>query len=245
MKSNAFKLPGLRTLPKFQQGYRAVVIGANGGIGSALLDAIRDDRRCSEAIGLSRSSSPAVDLENEHSIAAASEAVRNADPVHLLINAAGFLHGGDITPEKSLREIDPATVARVFAVNATGALLVMKYFAPLLPKKGASAMVSLVARVGSITDNRLGGWYSYRASKAALAMFIKTAAIELSRTRPDAICLGMHPGTVDTRLSAPFGGSEKGVPPAQAAAKMLQAVEQADSSAHGRQIAYDGSIIEY
>jgi hypothetical protein len=178
----------------------AVVIGAKGGIGGALLDALGRARGIDAAIGLGR---PELDVCDEGSIARAVASLP-AGEVRLVINAAGLLHDGRQRPEKSLRDLDGGRLAQVFAVNAIGPALLMKHFLPRLPREGRAVFACLSARVGSIGDNRLGGWYGYRASKAALNQFVRTAAIELARTHKEAICVALHPGTVATRLSAPF-----------------------------------------
>ena len=156
-------------------------------------------------VELSRRSEPPLDLLEEASIAAAAAAVaaRGLD-LRLVIDATGFLHGAGFAPERSLRQIDPVHMARSFAINAIGPALLMRFFLPLLPKQGRSVFATLSARVGSIGDNSLGGWYSYRSSKAALNQLVRTASIELRRSHPEAICVAIHPGTVATGLSAPF-----------------------------------------
>jgi NAD(P)-dependent dehydrogenase (short-subunit alcohol dehydrogenase family) len=178
----------------------AIIVGASGGIGRALCENLRRTGAFDQVTGLAR---PALDLCDEASIASAARATQPGT-LRLFINAAGLLHNEAQRPEKSLRNIDPQAVAQSFAVNATGPALLMKHFLPLFPRQGRAVFASLSARVGSIGDNRLGGWYGYRASKAALNQFIRTAAIELSRTHPEAVCIALHPGTVATALSAPF-----------------------------------------
>ncbi|MFN3510426.1 MAG: SDR family NAD(P)-dependent oxidoreductase, partial [Tsuneonella troitsensis] len=183
---------------------RAVVVGASGGIGRALSEAL--EKNGTEVVRLSRSAegSGRIDLEDEASIAQAADSVSDGGDVDLVLVASGILAPDEIGPEKSWRGIDPAAMARVFAVNAIGPALVAKHFVPLLPKDRRSAFAVLGARVGSIGDNRLGGWYSYRASKAALAQIVRTLSIELARTHPLATCVALHPGTVATRLSERF-----------------------------------------
>ena len=194
---------------------RAAVIGASGGIGAAFVAALT--AAGSEVIALSRAD---LDITDETSIAAA--AARIGAPLDLVIVATGLLHGNGVAPEKAMRDLSAATLARYFAVNATGPALVAKHFLPLLARDRRAVFAALSARVGSISDNRLGGWYGYRASKAALNQLIRTLAIELARTRPEALCVALHPGTVDTGLSQPF---QRGVPdlftPERSAAAML------------------------
>jgi NAD(P)-dependent dehydrogenase (short-subunit alcohol dehydrogenase family) len=185
-----------------------------------------------------------IDLRDEASIAAA--AGRIGAPVDLVLVASGLLHGDRVSPERSYRELSPEALADSFAVNAIGPALVAKHFLPLLPRKGPAVFACLSARVGSITDNRLGGWYGYRASKAALNMLIRTLAIELARTAPDAICVGLHPGTVDTALSAPF---QRGVPaerlftPTYSAARLLEVLTTLTPAQSGGCFAWDGTPV--
>jgi NAD(P)-dependent dehydrogenase (short-subunit alcohol dehydrogenase family) len=187
---------------------RAAIVGASGGIGAALANALDSDPRYGTVLRLSRSGGAiAIDLEDEASIATA--AARCGSDLNLLIVATGALQVGPQTPEKSSRALDGTLLARSFAINAIGPALVAKHFLPLLPRQGPAVFAALSARVGSIGDNRLGGWYGYRAAKAALNQLIRTLSIELAVKRPQAICVGLHPGTVDTALSAPF---QTGVP---------------------------------
>lgn len=197
-----------KTLASFPKGGLAVVIGSSGAIGGALLDLLRDDDGFAHAVGFSRMGSPALDLTSEASIANAAHHISQfGAPLRVLVDATGFLHGGDTMPEKSWRQLDAGKLANSFAINAIGPALLMKHLLPLLPHKGKAAFATLSARVGSIGDNHLGGWYGYRASKAALNQLVRTAAIELKRQRPEAVCVALHPGTVDSRLSAPFSKS--------------------------------------
>ncbi len=228
-------------------GQRAVVIGAKGGIGRALAERLRAQGAIVHA--LSRypdNPADALDLRDEDSIADAARIIGNHGPVDLVIVATGLLHAGPGTPEKAWRDLSGENLADYFAINAIGPALVAKHFLPLLPRNRRSAFAALSARVGSISDNQLGGWYGYRASKAALNMFVKTLAIELARKRPEAVCVAMHPGTVDTRLSAPF---QSGVPaerlfaPTFAAERILEVLDGLDATASGGIYAWDGSPI--
>ncbi len=202
----------------------AVVIGAGGGLGGALLATLEAGGTYGRVIGLRRSGTPPLDLLNEASIAAAAAWVAGAGDLRLLLDATGFLHDGRYQPERSLRSIDPAHMAHAFAINAIGPALLMKHFCPLLPRRGRAVFATLSARVGSIGDNRLGGWHSYRAAKAALNQLVRTAAVELRRANPDSICVALHPGTVATPLSAPFSKSGLDVRPPEEAARDLVAV---------------------
>ena len=202
----------------------AVVFGAGGGIGGALVAALERDPRFEAVIGLGRGSAPRFDLLDEASIADAVRAVAARGAIRLAIDATGFLHDDAQMPEKSLRELDAARLARSFALNAIGPALLMKHLLPALPREGRAVFATLSARVGSIGDNRLGGWYGYRASKAALNQFVRTAAVELARRSRVAICVALHPGTVATGLSAPFAASGLDVQAPEAAAARLLAV---------------------
>lgn len=231
----------MKSLP---DGYRAIVIGASGGIGAALAERLRDDPRCAVVEALHRGSTIPVDFDDEGSIAAAAEALRSAAPFHLVINAAGVLHTPRFGPEKKLADLNYAQMTETFRINAFGPALVLRHFADLLDRRHA-VVALLSARVGSIDDNRLGGWYSYRASKAALNMIVKTAAIELARSHPGAIVVAMHPGTVDTSLSRPFGGARVGREPVLAAGEMLAVLDGLKDKESGRFVAYDGSEIRW
>ena len=200
----------------------AVVIGASGGIAAALAAELSRAPRRQKVIALSRRSDPPVDLLDEASIADAARFLSGLDvPVRLVVDATGFLHDERFAPERRLQDIDPDHMAQAFRINAIGPALLMKHFLPLLPRTGRSVFATLSAKVGSIGDNRLGGWYSYRASKAALNQLVRTASIELRRRCPDAVCVALHPGTVDTSLSAPFGKDGLEVRPASEAARLL------------------------
>ena len=215
--------------PSIPSGGLAVVIGATGGIGEALSAQLRVDPRFSRTLALSRSAlapdSIHLDLTLEASIkdAAATVAALHL-PLRLVVVATGFLHGHGHQPEKALRQLDAAHLQHAFAVNVIGPALVMKHFLPLLAPQGKSVFAALSARVGSIGDNHLGGWYSYRTCKAALNQMLHTAAVELKRSRPDALCVLLHPGTVATRLSSPFAKTGLNVRPAREAATDLLTV---------------------
>lgn len=182
-----------------------LVFGTGGGIGRALHARLRTDTRHAGVMAFSRSGRPSFELCDETSIAAAASAVAaHALDIRLVLVATGALAREGCVAEKKLKQIDPAALARAFSINTIGPALLMKHFMPLLPRAGRSVFAVLSARVGSISDNRLGGWYGYRAAKAALNQIVRTAAVELKRSRPEALCVALHPGTVDTRLSAGF-----------------------------------------
>ena len=202
----------------------AVVFGATGGIGGALLAALGNSGHFSAVLGFSRRSDPPIELTDEASLEAAAGRAGQAGALRLVIDATGFLHEGDLGPEKSWRELDAERLARSFALNAIGPALLMKHVLPALPRAGKAVFATLSARVGSIGDNHLGGWWGYRASKAALNQFVRTGAVELARRAPQAICVALHPGTVATGLSSPFAKSGLEVHEPAAAARHLLAV---------------------
>ena len=224
----------------------AVVVGSGGGVGAAVVAALREAGDYDEVLALGRRGSPALDLLDEASITAAAAAVRARGVPTLVFDATGFLHGGGMEPEKSWRELDPAHLAHAFAINAIGPALLMKHFLPLLPRERRAVFATLSAKVGSIGDNRLGGWYAYRASKAALNQFVRTAAVELRRGRPQAICVALHPGTVDTGLSAPFAKSGLQVQaPALAAQRLLTVLAGLKAEDSGQFFDYRGERLPW
>jgi NAD(P)-dependent dehydrogenase (short-subunit alcohol dehydrogenase family) len=185
----------------------AVVIGASGGIGAALVAALEDEGTPVLAFARAFTGDAHIDLEDEATIAAAAQTVAGAWTPELVIVATGLLHADGHGPEKAIRDLDPLWAQRNFAVNAIGPALVAKHLLPLMPRGKRAVFAALSARVGSIADNTLGGWYSYRASKAALNQLIRTAAIENKRRNDRGIVVALHPGTVDTALSKPFQGN--------------------------------------
>ena len=226
--------------------FRALVVGSSGAIGSALVRALQANPRCAQVHALHRGSTPALDLGDEAGIAAAAAQVAAHGPLHLVLCATGALHIDGRAPEKRLAELDPATMARAFAINAIGPALVIKHFHPLLVRHERSLLGVLSARVGSIGDNRLGGWYSYRTSKAALNQLLHTAAIEVVRQRPLAVLAALHPGTVVSALSAPIIGDAEASTPDQAAARLLAVLDALPAEgASGGFHAWDGQPIPW
>ncbi|KQM65698.1 short-chain dehydrogenase [Sphingomonas sp. Leaf17] len=187
----------------------AVVIGASGGIGAAIHDALAEEGAYDVVHGFARSfaGDRHIDLTDPASIAAAATIVAAGPAPTLVIVATGLLHDDTRGPEKALRDLDADWMARNFAINAIGPALVAQAFLPLMPRTGRSIFAALSARVGSISDNRMGGWHGYRASKAALNQLIRTIAIEDKRRNSSGIVVALHPGTVDTALSKPFQGN--------------------------------------
>lgn len=197
----------------FGEDLRCAVVGSSGGIGAALIEQLIDSPQVARIHALSRSGrshpSPKVanltfDFTNEDSLIAAAQALQEVGPFDLILVATGLLQGEGISPEKNLRALSHEGFAKSFEINTIGPAMTAKYFVPLLRRDEKAVFAALSARVGSISDNRLGGWYAYRASKAALNMVLKTLAIEIGRRFKNQIIVGLHPGTVDTGLSKPF-----------------------------------------
>ena len=237
---------------------RVVVIGATGGIGHAFVRTRAGDEKVDKVFALSRQPaddwpdgvSPAtIDILDESSIEAAAAAVSADDAVDLVLVTTGILHDGDrIQPEKSLRDFDADTMTRVFALNAIAPAIVAKHFLPALRKGHKTVFAALSARVGSISDNRLGGWASYRASKAALNMLLKTASIEHARRNRSSVVAALHPGTVDTELSAPFQSNvpdEQLFTPETSAGHLLSVIDGLTPADSGGFFAWDGQPVPY
>jgi NAD(P)-dependent dehydrogenase (short-subunit alcohol dehydrogenase family) len=239
--------PASLTLASLPPGYRALVVGASGALGAAFAEHLRADPRCAAVRPLSRGTEPALDLADEAGIAAAAARLAADGPWHLLVVATGLLHGPGLMPEKRLADLSFDALQRVFQVNVFGPALLLRHFAPLLARE--RALVGLLsAKVGSIGDNRLGGWYAYRAAKAAQNQLLKTFSIELQRLNPQACCLLLHPGTVDTELSRPFQGSvarERLFSADTAAGHLLAVIAAATPADNGRFIAWDGRDIAW
>ncbi|CAN5374799.1 SDR family NAD(P)-dependent oxidoreductase [soil metagenome] len=230
-------------LASFPSGGVAVGVGASGGIGAALVDALAGSSMFATIIGLSR---PALELHDETTISASAARVAALGVPRLIIDATGVLHAGALQPEKSWRQLDPIQLAEAFAINAIGPALLMKHLLPLLPTEGKAVFATLSARVGSIGDNRLGGWYGYRASKAALNQFVRTAAVELHRRQREAICVALHPGTVETQLSSRFGkGGLEVQTPALAAGRLLQVIDGLRSTDNGLFLDHHGAAVPW
>lgn len=232
----------MQSLP---HGYQALVIGGSGALGSALVSQLRLDPRCGNVLAIGRNTQPAIDFNDEATVARAAADIGAQGPLHLVMLATGTLHGHHGLPEKRLAQLNYAQMEANFRINAMGPALAMAYFTPLLDRNNRSVLAVLSAKVGSIGDNRLGGWYSYRASKAALNMFVKTAAIEVARTHSLAVLAALHPGTVNSALSAPFRGAEIGRPPAQAAAELLRVLDGLEPEQTGNFWAYDGQHLPW
>lgn len=241
-------------LTSFACPVQALVVGSSGAIGRALVDQLANCSIVESILACSRDATPhanskvvstQMDILDESSIAAS---LSDVDRIDLAIVATGVLHEpGGMQPERNSRALDKDMLLRSMAINAVGPALVAKHVLPLLPRTGKSVFAVLSARIGSISDNRLGSWYGYRASKAALNQIVKTLSIELSRQRKDAICAALHPGTVDSALSRPFQSSvpaHKLFTAAYSAEQLLVVIDALDPSRTGQLIAWDGSTIE-
>ena len=232
----------------------AVVWGA-GGIGTALAKQINAGGRYRHVVLVSRRQVDSLsegidcicaDMLDEASLEQAFKTIAERGKIKLLVVATGILHDGEIQPEKTIRHLTLEAFQKVVTVNAIGPALIAKHFAFCMPLKERTVFAAISARVGSISDNRLGGWYAYRASKAALNMLIKTLSIEWQRRNPNAICIGLHPGTVDTDLSGPF---QSGVKPDKlfttdhAAKRLLEVIELKTADESGNVFAFDGTKV--
>ena len=252
----------------FPEGYGALVQGSSRGIGLALVRRLLDDpavgcvfacaRDPASSAGLAEllESHPdrlvlqALDVTDQASIAAAAEILRASElRLHLVLNVAGILHAEDgLAPEKRLEDIDLAALQRVLTVNALGPAVFIRHFLPLMARDGKAVLAALSARVGSIGDNRLGGWYAYRASKAALNQVIKTSSIEAARRFRNVIVAALHPGTTDTSLSAPF---QANVPDGKlftadyVAERLLEVINGLQAQDSGGFFAWDGEAIPW
>lgn len=228
----------------------AVVIGASGGIGAAFEAALIEEGAFHAVHGFARSRVGPLhlDLLDEASIAAAAAHVARGAPPTLVIVATGLLHTGEQGPEKALRDLDPDWLAKTYAVNAIGPALVAKHFLPIMPRGARTVFAALSARVGSISDNQLGGWHGYRASKAALNMLVRNLSIEERRRNNRAIVVALHPGTVDTALSRPFQGTVQPgrlFDPERAALQLLDVIEELKAPDSGKLFDYEGKEIAF
>ena len=231
----------------FEPDGSAVVIGASGGIGGALVAQLHGEPSFTAVFPLARSfdGSARIDITDEASIIAAAATL--SAPLRLVVVATGALQGpGFPQPEKTYRALDPVALMESFRLNTVGPALVAKHLLPLMAPRGKTVFAALSARVGSIGDNRAGGWHAYRASKAALNMILRNLAIETGRRNPEAICVGLHPGTVDTGLSQPF---QRGVAegrlftPETSARHLLAVIDTLTSADSGNSLAWDGQTI--
>lgn len=240
-----------------KQNRNIAIIGSNGAIGQAIADQFILDQSVEHIYAFSRQGrtfrsekviSSTIHLEDEDSIQDAAKAVTKDKPLDALIITTGFLHDEDTSPEKSIRDLSHQNFTKNFMINTIGPALIAKHFLPLMSKEHSNVFSCISARVGSISDNRLGGWYAYRASKAALNMTLKNLSIEASRRFKQTIIVGLHPGTVDSSLSKPFQASvsgEKLFTPEYSAQCLINIINNLKQEDSGKIIAWDGSTIDY
>ena len=222
------------------------ILGASGAIGSAFTKRLSEKHPNASIFEFSRNGQHSIDYNCEDSLAEAAALAAKEKPLDLVIVANGILHDEDLMPEKSLRDLSAEKFHRIFEVNTITPALIAKHFLPKLNKDTRSIFAALSARVGSISDNQLGGWYAYRASKAALNMIIKNAAIEIGRRNKHAIVVGLHPGKVDSDLSKPFQGNVAGgklFTPEYSAEKLLDVLENLGPEQTGKCFAWDGQEV--
>lgn len=232
------------------------IIGANGAIGSALLRQFASESKYKNIYAFARQQPNnkvnnvqyhTIDYSEEASIAAAADHAASTGELDLIVVTIGMLHDDNIKPEKSLQSLSSANLEKIFYTNTIIPALIAKFFMPKLAKETRSVFAALSARVGSISDNKLGGWYSYRMSKAALNMFIKTAAIEYTRTHNNSIIVAIHPGTVDSKLSKPYQDNvpeDKLFTAAYAAKKIIELISNLNPQDTGYVWGWDGKRID-
>jgi NAD(P)-dependent dehydrogenase (short-subunit alcohol dehydrogenase family) len=219
---------------------KALIIGASGGIGAAIAAQLAGEDW--DVTGLSRAAD-GFDVTDPVRVATALDGL--SGPFDLIVTAVGILAPASGAPEKTLAAIDADTMARVFAVNTIGPALILRHAARLLPKDRRGVIATLSARVGSIGDNHIGGWYSYRASKAALNQVVHGAAIELRRSHKQSICVALHPGTVETAFTKDYAGRHKTVPAEDAARNLLGVIAALAPDQTGGFYDYAGSEIDW
>jgi len=225
--------------------FKALVIGSHGALGSAFVDAFRSDPNCTFVETVSRHSGNGFDLFNAQSICDQAILSSSLGPFEIIVDATGALEIDGLGPEKSLNSLEPEHLSKAFWVNAIGPALVLRHFAPLLAK-GGSIYAKLSARVGSISDNKKGGWYGYRASKAALNMMLQTAAIELQRKNTNLRVVALQPGTVRSQFSQPFVGSQTHLlEPRDSVLGMLSALKNLPVKSGAQFIDYQGNEIPW
>ena len=222
----------------------ALVFGVSGGIGSSIYNNLK--RKKFEVYGFSRKTESNNNIISEKYLKALSlKFIEQNIKIKLFINAIGFLHDNYYSPEKKLQDINQEYMKKCFEINTIPTALMIKYFCPIMIKEEKSIFASISAKVGSISDNHLGGWYSYRASKAALNQIIKTSSIEQKRLNKNLIMVSVHPGTVNTRLSSPFIGKRKVQTPSEAAIKIINLLETLTFEDSGLFFDYNKNIIPF
>jgi len=224
--------------------FSALIIGSSGTIGSHFVKLLENNPACTKVIGIHRHSTHAIDYHRPETVESSAGSLAELGPFQLIINTIGVLHSEQWMPEKKLDDLNQTQLSEMFNTNTIGPALTIKHFSKLLdPKHGV--MATLSAKVGSIEDNRLGGWYSYRASKAALNMIIKTASIEFARTKPNIALVALHPGTVNSGLSQPFRGQQIDRDPAEAVGDMFHVLENIKKEDSGSFLTYSGEKLPW
>ena len=224
----------------YEYSGRALVFGASGGIGQAFSRFLEDKLGSENVVNVSRSID-GFEISDEESVSKFSESIEGI--FNLIINATGVLQTTEEGPEKTINAVKKKLMIDIMMINAIGPALLLKHFCNKLDKTKFSVFVNLSARVGSITDNRLGGWISYRSSKAALNQIIKTSSIEINRRNKNAICVGLHPGTVKTSFTEKFQNSTKTISPEESVEMMMKVIQSLSIDDNGYCYAYDGKII--
>ena len=224
----------------YEYSGRALVFGASGGIGQAFSRFLENKLGSENVVKISRSFD-GFEISDEEKILKFSESIEGS--FNLIINATGVLQTTEEGPEKTINVVKQKSMIDMMTINAIGPALLLKNFSKKLDKTKFSVFVNLSARVGSITDNRLGGWISYRSSKAALNQIIKTSSIEINRRNKNAICVGLHPGTVKTRFTEKFQNTTETISPEESVEMMMKVVENLSVDDNGYCFAYDGKVI--
>ena len=224
----------------YEYNGRALIFGASGGIGLAFSKFLENKLGIENVIKLSRSVN-GFEISDEEKILKFSESIEGS--FNLIINAIGVLQTTEIGPEKTINAVKQKSMIDMMTINAIGPALLLKNFSKKLDRTKFSVFVNLSARVGSITDNRLGGWISYRSSKAALNQIIKTSSIEINRRNKNAICVGLHPGTVKTRFTEKFQNTTETISPEESVEMMMKVIESLSVDDNGYCFAYDGKVI--
>ena len=238
----------MSTAPSWESLQGTALVVGQGGIGTALVEALRQRQPQLELLWLGRRSTPRLDLTCDTDLDQLGEVLRGKPPLRLVLNTAGWLHDGQRGPEKRLSRVERAGLEQAFSINAYGAILLARAVESALGHGQSAWFASLSARVGSIGDNRLGGWYGYRAAKAAQNQLLRTLAVGWQRRLPSVCVTLLHPGTTATALSEPF---RRGVPPEKlfsaerAAGHLLDVLATQGSDDSGRFLAWDGSTIPW
>ena len=242
-------------LPSLGKDIHLAILGASGGIARAMVTRLIEADNITQIYALSRSnvtynhakiSAHYFDYYHENTLAGFADHIKDKPPLSLVLILSGFLYDDSFTPEKTYRELTQDGFRHVFEINAIGPAIAAKHLLPHMAKHSKNVFAALSARVGSLSDNRLGGWYSYRASKAALNMLIKTLSHEHRRKNKNGIIMGMHPGTVETQLSAPYRSNvPKGklFTPVQSADYLLEVINKATPEHSGLCLDWKGEEI--